>query len=168
MRLTTSHLPSKNSRISFSSPHSQVSWASPDAYPKRSIKILRCVKSCSEAASSSRSRCYGANQVHCKAWVARRESQTTSGVNRTSKMCACQYSKQHKLPLPRKFVRINKTGALTKGVLKPGDIVFSDQYVSSVSGLSSESRGMNGESSYKEDDLSRRSISCISVHIKPD
>jgi hypothetical protein len=52
------------------------------------------------------------------------------------KCATCLFSKQERRPKPGKVIKIDKnvTGTLSKGKLQPGDLIFSDQYESSLGG----------------------------------
>ena len=57
------------------------------------------------------------------------------------KCAACQFGKQHKTPAKTQHRSKESTGTLSKEQLKPGNMVFTDQYESRTPGRTFESRG---------------------------
>ena len=59
------------------------------------------------------------------------------------KCATCQFAKQERNPKPGKTIKVDETlkGILKKEKLQPGDLVFSDQYESSLGGQIYSTRG---------------------------
>ena len=64
------------------------------------------------------------------------------------KCAACQFGKQHKTPARTQHRSKESTGTLSKEQLKPGDLVFTDQYESRTPGRTFESRGSSSADMY--------------------
>lgn len=83
-----------------------------------------------------------------RAWLGNEGLQLSGSTTDHPKCAACQYAKQPRTPMPSRHVKNEATGALSKGQLEPGDLIFSDQYTCTTAGLSTESRGMKKSLKY--------------------
>ena len=74
-------------------------------------------------------------------WLGKQGESMGHGTIEYPKCAACLYGKQHRSSIPNRHVKRSKDGELLKNKLHPGDLIFSDQYLSSTPGRTPSSRG---------------------------
>ena len=81
-------------------------------------------------------------------WLGKQGELMGTGNLEHPKCAACLYGKQHKTTQGGQHSSKDETGALSKDHLKPGDLIFSDQYQSRTPGRTLESRGGSNATQY--------------------